>query len=60
MEKYRFEQSLEHTSQVIEKLEQDLEEYHKFVALQKKNKDISTEKTPNEDCNADNVQTLCN
>ncbi|OAY73062.1 putative CRM domain-containing protein, chloroplastic, partial [Ananas comosus] len=32
LEKYRFEQSLEHTSQFIEKLEKELEEYHKHVA----------------------------
>ncbi|XP_074585023.1 putative CRM domain-containing protein At3g25440, chloroplastic [Curcuma longa] len=57
LEKYRFEQSLESTSQVIEKLEQDLEEY---VAWHKKNKDISTEETAIEECNADNVQTLFN
>ncbi|KAG6496638.1 uncharacterized CRM domain-containing protein At3g25440, chloroplastic-like isoform X1 [Zingiber officinale] len=55
LEKYRFEQSLEGTSQVIEKLEQDLEEYHKYVALHKKNKDISTEETANEEYNADSV-----
>ncbi|GMP39044.1 hypothetical protein CsSME_00010041 [Camellia sinensis var. sinensis] len=32
LEKYRFEQSLEHTSQFIEKLEKELEEYHKHLA----------------------------
>ncbi|KAI4375862.1 hypothetical protein MLD38_013682 [Melastoma candidum] len=32
LEKYRYEQSLEHTSQFVEKLEHELEEYHKHVA----------------------------
>lgn len=32
LEKYRYEQSLEHTSEFIEKLENELEEYHKHVA----------------------------
>ncbi|MQM00294.1 hypothetical protein Taro_033026 [Colocasia esculenta] len=35
LEKYRLEQSLEHTSQYIEKLEKELEEYHKHVAFYK-------------------------
>jgi hypothetical protein len=33
LEKYRYEQSLEHTSQFIEKLEKELEDYQKHVAL---------------------------
>lgn len=41
LEKYRFEQSLEHTSHFIEKLEKELEEYHKHVALYKKKKETS-------------------
>lgn len=32
LEKYRYEQSLEHTSQFIEKLEKELEEYHEYLA----------------------------
>ncbi|GKV22569.1 hypothetical protein SLEP1_g32430 [Rubroshorea leprosula] len=39
LEKYRYEQSLEHTSQFIEKLEEELEAYHKHVADYKKSKD---------------------
>ncbi|KAI9108518.1 hypothetical protein K1719_020402 [Acacia pycnantha] len=31
LEKYRYEQSLEHTSQFIEKLEEELEEYHQHL-----------------------------
>ncbi|XP_028754236.1 uncharacterized CRM domain-containing protein At3g25440, chloroplastic-like [Neltuma alba] len=31
LEKYRYEQSLEHTSQFIEKLEKELEEYHQHL-----------------------------
>ncbi|CAL5052551.1 unnamed protein product [Urochloa decumbens] len=33
LEKYRYEQSLEHTGQFIEKLEKELEDYQKHVAL---------------------------
>jgi hypothetical protein len=33
LEKYRYEQSLEHTGQCIEKLEKELEDYQKHVAL---------------------------
>lgn len=39
LEKYRFEQSLEHTSQFIEKLEKELEEYHKHLARYRKGKE---------------------
>ncbi|KAM7474875.1 hypothetical protein LguiB_022118 [Lonicera macranthoides] len=39
LEKYTYEQSLEHTSQFIEKLERELEEYHKHLALYKKRKE---------------------
>uniref|UniRef100_A0A804KIS1 CRM domain-containing protein n=1 Tax=Musa acuminata subsp. malaccensis TaxID=214687 RepID=A0A804KIS1_MUSAM len=49
LEKYRFEQSLEHTSEFIEKLEQELEEYHKHVALYQKNKEITTKSTAGEE-----------
>ncbi|XP_075520749.1 putative CRM domain-containing protein At3g25440, chloroplastic [Primulina tabacum] len=38
LEKYRYEQSLEHTSEFIEKLENELEEYHKHVARFKKDR----------------------
>lgn len=36
LEKYRYEQSLEHTSQFIEKLEKELEEYHEYLARHKR------------------------
>jgi hypothetical protein len=39
LEKYKYEQSLEHTSQFIEKLEKELEEYLKHLALYKKAKE---------------------
>ncbi|KAK7358260.1 hypothetical protein VNO77_00186 [Canavalia gladiata] len=39
LEKYRYEQSLQHTSQFIEKLEKELEEYHRHVAKFKKGKE---------------------
>ncbi|XP_031123353.1 uncharacterized CRM domain-containing protein At3g25440, chloroplastic [Ipomoea triloba] len=32
LEKYKLEQSLEHTSQFIEKLEKELEDYHEYLA----------------------------
>ncbi|KAK8933698.1 hypothetical protein KSP39_PZI015909 [Platanthera zijinensis] len=35
LDKYKFEQSLEHTGQFIEKLEKELEDYHKHVAMYK-------------------------
>ncbi|XP_047334728.1 uncharacterized CRM domain-containing protein At3g25440, chloroplastic [Impatiens glandulifera] len=43
LEKYRFEQSLDHTSQFIEKLEKELEEYHNHVAQYRKEKEKETE-----------------
>ncbi|ESQ56426.1 hypothetical protein EUTSA_v10025736mg [Eutrema salsugineum] len=43
LEKYRYEQSLEHTSEFIEKLETELEEYQKYVARYKKKKDEEAE-----------------
>ncbi|XP_031271624.1 uncharacterized CRM domain-containing protein At3g25440, chloroplastic isoform X1 [Pistacia vera] len=49
LEKYRYEQSLEHTSGFIEKLEQELEEYHKHIALYKKRK---------EDTNRDSLDNI--
>ena len=39
LEKYRYEQSLEHTSQFIEKLEKELEEYNQHLAKFKKGKE---------------------
>ncbi|XP_031383118.1 uncharacterized CRM domain-containing protein At3g25440, chloroplastic [Punica granatum] len=39
LEKYRYEQSLEHTSQFIEKLEKELEEYHEHLARYRKEKE---------------------
>ncbi|XP_057996724.1 uncharacterized CRM domain-containing protein At3g25440, chloroplastic isoform X2 [Hevea brasiliensis] len=39
LEKYRYEQSLEHTSQFIEKLEKELQEYLEHVARYKKEKE---------------------
>ncbi|XP_075074641.1 uncharacterized protein LOC107782523 [Nicotiana tabacum] len=36
LEKYRYEQSLEHTSQFIEKMEKELEEYHEYLARKRK------------------------
>ncbi|CAH2079360.1 unnamed protein product [Thlaspi arvense] len=44
LEKYRYEQSLEHTSEFIEKLETELEEYQKYVARYKNKKDEEWEK----------------
>lgn len=38
LEKYRYEQSLEHTSQFIEKLEKELEEYQEHLARYRKEK----------------------
>ncbi|KAM5558177.1 putative CRM domain-containing protein [Rosa sericea] len=43
LEKYRFEQSLEHTGQFIEKLEKELEEYHQHLARFKKVKEDTTQ-----------------
>lgn len=42
LEKYRYEQSLEHTSEFIEKLEKELEEYHKYVARYKKKDEVDS------------------
>ena len=42
LEKYRYEQSLEHTSDFIEKLEKELEEYHKYVARYKKKDEVDS------------------
>ena len=45
-EKYKFEQSVEHTSQFIEKLEHELEEYHQHLARYKKGKKEALQDTP--------------
>ena len=39
LEKYRYEQSLEHTSQFIEKLEKELEDYLEHLVHYKKEKE---------------------
>lgn len=46
LEKYKFEQSLEHTSLFIEKLEYELEEYHKHLARYKEGKKEALQDTP--------------
>lgn len=45
LEKYKYEQSLEHTSQFIEKLENELEEYQKHVARFKKANEDATQES---------------
>ncbi|KAL6596613.1 hypothetical protein ACP70R_047256 [Stipagrostis hirtigluma subsp. patula] len=49
LEKYKYEQSLEHTSQFIEKLEKELEDYQKHVALFKNREGSISQKISNED-----------
>ncbi|KAF0905744.1 hypothetical protein E2562_008815 [Oryza meyeriana var. granulata] len=56
LEKYRYEQSLEHTSQFIEKLEKELEDYQKHVALFK-NRGETSEKISSEDTIVDDLTT---
>ncbi|XP_062233018.1 uncharacterized CRM domain-containing protein At3g25440, chloroplastic-like [Phragmites australis] len=53
LEKYRYEQSLEHTSQFIEKLEKELEDYQKHVALFKSREAAISEKISNENTTVD-------
>ncbi|TVU46347.1 hypothetical protein EJB05_05874 [Eragrostis curvula] len=53
LEKYRYEQSLEHTSQFIEKLEKELEDYQKHVALFKKCDGATSEIIINKDTTVD-------
>ncbi|KAF6148334.1 hypothetical protein GIB67_025553 [Kingdonia uniflora] len=43
LDKYKFEQSLEHTSEFIERLEKELEEYHKHVARYRRGKEAAME-----------------
>ncbi|KAL6909686.1 hypothetical protein ACP4OV_001345 [Aristida adscensionis] len=57
LEKYRYEQSLEHTSQFIEKLEKELEDYLKHVALFKNREGASSEKISDEDTTDDDSAT---
>ena len=57
LEKYRYLQSLEHTSQFIEKLEKELEDYKKHVALFKNREGVAYEKISNEDTTADDPAT---
>uniref|UniRef100_A0A0D3GFR5 CRM domain-containing protein n=1 Tax=Oryza barthii TaxID=65489 RepID=A0A0D3GFR5_9ORYZ len=54
LEKYRYEQSLEHTSQFIEKLEKELEDYQKHVALFK-NRGETLETISSEETNVDDL-----
>lgn len=45
LEKYQYEQSLEHTSQFIERLEKELEEYHEHIARYSREKDNASRNT---------------
>jgi hypothetical protein len=45
LEKYRYEQSLEHTSQFIEKLEKELENYQEHVVRYKNRKEAAVDST---------------
>nr|GMD87374.1 uncharacterized CRM domain-containing protein At3g25440, chloroplastic [Ipomoea batatas] len=40
LEKYKLEQSLEHTSQFIEKLEKELEDYHEYLAQKRERESL--------------------
>ncbi|KAG0526331.1 hypothetical protein BDA96_06G136800 [Sorghum bicolor] len=57
LEKYRYLQSLEHTSQFIEKLEKELEDYKKHVALFKNREGVASEKISNEHSTVDDPAT---
>ena len=57
MEKYRYEQSLEHTSKFIEQLEMELEDYQKHVALFKKREGANAEEISNKDGDVDDLTT---
>ncbi|WVZ73267.1 hypothetical protein U9M48_021595 [Paspalum notatum var. saurae] len=59
LEKYRYEQSLDHTSQFIEKLEKELEDFLKHVALFKNREGLTSETNGSEDTNttADDPRT---
>jgi flagellar biosynthesis chaperone FliJ len=58
LEKYRYEQSLEHTSQFIEKLEKELEDYQKHVALFKKRDGSTSEKIINDNIAVDDHEII--
>jgi flagellar biosynthesis chaperone FliJ len=58
LEKYRYEQSLEHTSQFIEKLEKELEDYQKHVALFKKRDGATSEKIINDNIAVDDHEII--
>lgn len=45
LEKYKYLQSLEHTSQFIEKLEKELDEYHNHLARFRKEREHSAQNT---------------
>ncbi|KAM0917800.1 hypothetical protein ACQ4PT_009235 [Festuca glaucescens] len=55
LEKYRYEQSLEHTSKFIEQLEKELEDYQKHVELFKKREGAIAEEISNEDADVDDL-----
>lgn len=57
LEKYRYEQSLEHTSQFIEQLEKELEDYQKHVILFKNRDRAIPEKISNKDAIVDDLTT---
>uniref|UniRef100_A0ACD5ZU74 Uncharacterized protein n=1 Tax=Avena sativa TaxID=4498 RepID=A0ACD5ZU74_AVESA len=57
LEKYRYEQSLEHTSKFIEQLEKELEDYQKHVALFKKHEGAISDEISNEHSTADDITT---
>jgi hypothetical protein len=58
LEKYRYEQSLEHTSQFIEKLEKELKDYQKHVALFKKHDGATSEKIINDNTAVDDNEII--
>uniref|UniRef100_A0ACD5V9I0 Uncharacterized protein n=1 Tax=Avena sativa TaxID=4498 RepID=A0ACD5V9I0_AVESA len=57
LEKYRYEQSLEHTSKFIEQLEKELEDYQKHVALFKKREGAISDEISNEHSTDDDLTT---
>ncbi|KAK9093612.1 hypothetical protein Syun_028523 [Stephania yunnanensis] len=48
LEKYQYEQSLEHTSQFIEKLEKELEEYKKHIRRYRQSKEVEAKDSPSD------------
>jgi hypothetical protein len=57
LEKYRYEQSLEHTSKFIEQLEKELEDYQKHVELFKKREGAIAEESSNKDTDGDHLKS---